>query len=858
MNKTARVPRGLVNGVAIDLSGNNYRGNSRPQAFGTILRTAQLTSLCLTVMGLLGGSPTSGAERPLVTEGQPRAAIVVANDAPEFTRLATSELQKYLSRLTGLRLPVMTGADATARSATETWIVLGTADRDPLVRDLAQATQLAPATLKTEGFVIKTLAWKGHPTVLIAGRDDAGTLYGAYELLERLGITFRLTGDLVPSQRNTLSVPDLSVTMEPAFPRRGFLHTAVYNNVTMFSWADYEGLLDQMCRMKCNYLQFWWFEYAPWLKFSYRGETKGLGDVAGKESGYHNWALGGFGSRTIDDISIGREHFKDRPRMAPLEMQHIETPDEAFAYSTDLLRRFIAHAARRNIKVWLAVELATMPPNLARHGEIVGDAPFNFLFGSNMHPLDPVNRELQVSRLKALAETYPQAEGVYLNFAELYPDLANDKHLPFFEQRRTEFQELRTLFLPWSGALANFYEVNGDRVIDSNLGYFDLFSYLLKKRDQVAPGLKVGLMTVGRGYALPLFHKKLPLNVPFASLESSGVWTMTGMPMEYFGGMGSRERIMQPRVDDDFEMVGMQFNVRQFAEKDRIFIDGIKYGLSGVAGQIDRPRGTEFNSSFLAEAAWDPALTPEKFYRRSAEHMFGSAAAEDMSRALLKLEENQLYLGYYEYEGGYGVLLCCSGTREVNAVYNYYRQKNPFAGPKVASWQRLIAQSPAFIAKREGSIRLLDESLAALRNASAKVVPHSRPELEYLVNRTETYRDLFAALNVYRRGLVNFDAAFRYRETLGQEEFVRQLESSYATLREGFGGLKAATEKFSQLVDHVSDLAVLYELNARLILGTERSLQFLENVLNYHQGKPFLRKVAFDRLYPRRPDKGEE
>ena len=32
------------------------------------------------------------------------------------------------------------------------------------------------------------------------------------------------------------------------------------------------------------------------------------------------------------------------------------------------------------------------------------------------------------------------------------------------------------------------------------------------------------------------------------------------------------------------------------------------------------------------------------------------------AKALLKLEENQLYLGYYEYEGGYGVLLCCSGS----------------------------------------------------------------------------------------------------------------------------------------------------------------------------------------------------
>src|SRR5436190_18955314 len=126
-----------------------------------------------------------------------------------------------------------------------------------------------------------------------------------------------------------------------------------------------------------------------------------------------------------------------------------------------------------------------MPPNLARHGEIVGDAPFHYLQGSFMHPLDPVNRELQVVRLKALAETYPEAEGVYLNFAELYADIANEKHHDFFQQHRAEFQDLRTLYLPWSGALANFYEINADKMIDSNVGYFDLFTWLLKKRDEV-------------------------------------------------------------------------------------------------------------------------------------------------------------------------------------------------------------------------------------------------------------------------------------------------------------------------------------------------------------------------------------
>lgn len=806
----------------------------------------------------LASIPRVLAEVPLVIDGQSRAAILISPDAGEFTRLASTELQDYIGKLTGVRLPIATNANVGARPAGENLIVLGATNENPLVRDLASAVKVDPGSLKKEGFVLKTVALSGHRAAVVAGKDDAGTLYGAYELLERLGITFRLTGDIVPARTNSLAVPELDVRKQPAFPRRGFLHTTPFDNLTMYDWPEYEQLLNQMCRMKCNYLQFWWFPYTPWLQFSYRGETKALGDVSAKESGYHMWALGGFGSRTIADISIGREHFTNRARMAPLAMQHLDTPAEAFEFSRNLLKRFLALAARRNIKVWLAIEMGELPPNLARFSEIVGDAPFNYLFGSYVHPLDPVNREIQVNRLRALRDTYPEAEGVFLNFAENYQDLAFGKHHDFFQTHRAAFQDLRTLYLPWSGTLANFYEINADQVVDSNIAYFDLFTYLLKKRDELLPGMKLGLMTVGRGYALPLFNKMLPPGVPFASLESSGVWTPGGMPMSYFGGMGERERIMQPRIDDDFEMYGMQFNVRQFVERDHIFVDGLKHGLSGFAGQVDRPRGTEFNSSFLAEATWEPELTAPQYYQRSAERIFGQAAAPEMSQALLKLEENQLFLDYYAYEGGYGILLCCSGVREVNAAYRYFCQKNPYAGPVVPAWQHLIDQAPAFIAKREGSIRLLDEALLHLKAASPSVLPQARHELDYLVNRSQTYRDLFTALNMYRRGVVNFDSAFRHRDEMSQEQFVAALESSLSIMRDAFAQLKTATENFSRIIDHVSDLAVLYHLNARVVLGTDLSLQFLQNVVNYHRGKPFMTPVDFERLFPRRPDKGIE
>jgi hypothetical protein len=76
--------------------------------------------------------------------------------------------------------------------------------------------------------------------------------------------------------------------MEPALKRRGFLFPVTFDNASSYSWSDYEQMLNQMARMKCNYLQFWWFSFQPWVTYSYQGEPALFGDVSGKESGYQS------------------------------------------------------------------------------------------------------------------------------------------------------------------------------------------------------------------------------------------------------------------------------------------------------------------------------------------------------------------------------------------------------------------------------------------------------------------------------------------------------------------------------------------------------------------------------------------
>jgi len=780
----------------------------------------------------------------VVSAGKPEASIVLGETAGDLTKYAATELQKYLRILTGAEVPIVRETEISSRPAGEALLLVGGPESNNTLRTTPQPKGVSFSGLKPEGFVITTGRLKNHPALIVGGNDDAASLYGVYDLIEQWGVTFQLTGDIIPPRRGDLTVPAIDLRKEPTFARRGFLlQDGGYENLTLFSFQDYAKLIDQMARMKCNYLQFWWFSFEPWLKYSYKGESMWMGDVSTKESGYLTWAHEGFGSRTTDDVSIGKQWFKGR-RVAPPEMQQVETPDQACEVAQNLLRRIIHYAQSRGIKVWPAVELASLPPNLARYAERVGELPFHPIFGTFVHPLDPVNREIQVNRFKALVENYPEAEGYFFVFAEMYPELNNDKHRAVFEQARPAFFELRRLRIPW----IDWGGGGGDdRLVDSNIGFTDLFKFLMTQRDAIAPKVKMGVLGIGRGYMLPVLDKMLPKDIPFSDMESSGVWTPGGVPMQYFGGMGERERTLEPRVDDDINMMGMQFSVRQYSAKDRIFSDGVKYGLTGHAGQLNRARGTESNTRYLAEAAWSPQLTAEDFYRNYSARLFGGRAAADMYRAYMALEENEAYLGYYNY--GYSTMNCCGALEEVRRAYEYSRQDNPFDGPTGKAWKGFILHSPDVIDRFEGSIRLLNAALAGMHAALPNVAPQGKYELGYMINRTESYRDYIQSLITIRKAYLDFDQAFSNKPQIPHGQFVAGLDRSLSEFDLANQQAQAATRHYAEIVDHPSDLGVLYHLNARAVLGFDLTRQWMRNVVNFHKGKSYLDRVPFERLF---------
>ncbi|MEW5979320.1 MAG: hypothetical protein AB1898_26295 [Acidobacteriota bacterium] len=817
------------------------------------MKTSQSTGSGLIFKGKLGVWVVLAVALPCLAQSSrpgPKFAkstspvvIVVGNSAPSLHRFAASELQKYFELLSGTKIGIVTASQVSGGTNSADLILLGGPQVNQLVQHAVDLNVVSITDLTTDGFVL----WKGKVTgrncLIVGGNDEASTMYAVYDLLERLGVTFLLNRDVLPEEIADLQLPEVNVRVETPFSRRGLFISNIYPNRAIMDLSEVKKLIDQMAKLKLNYLQFFWFEHEPWIEFDYRGEGKLLGDATQKETGYLMWRYH-YDSYMTKDLPVGQQLFNGRSRMAPAEFQNVETPRQAFSIAKGFLTEIIHYANNKKIKVWLCVDPTTLPGNLARFAERASNLmlPFHPILGTHMCPSAPELHEINENRLKALVSTYPDAEGYFLYMPEAYPSCSSERDRSLLSVERIKYGEL-VQFLPkpfqWGGS--DFMK-DPTAVLNSIAGSVHIIKKVFAARDRVAPHAKLGIGGLGHAYVLPFLDRIFPKDVPFTDMESRAVWTPDGVPMKLFGGMGKRERTLVPRVDDDGSMFGMPFNVNLYY-KDRVLEGSQENELAGFAGQINRIRGTEPNYRYLAEGAWRPSLTPTEFYEGYVQRIFGKTAEKEMLSAFTDLEQNEEYLGWR----GQRNFQCCSPIPEVVTAYRLYKQPNPFDGP--SDWGEFIKQSHERIRYFAGSVELLTRALRSLEKAVPRVAPQGQEELNYLRNKTESYVLHLQTLILARRAYIAFEEAFQLRPNMERQQFVRNLDKSMDLFSEARTMGRRATEKFAELIDHPSDLGVLYRANLFLVTGMELVEQTMQNVVNFHHGRNYVQPVAWDKIY---------
>jgi hypothetical protein len=140
----------------------------------------------------------------LVENGRSAYAIVVAPDASPSERHGAEELQMFLEKMSGAKLPI----------STATWPLMILVGNSPALEKLH--LDIPFAELGKEGFALKTAG--RH--VVIAGGRLRGSMYGVYTFLEKLGCRW-FTSQLsrIPT-RPTIAIGPLNEIQKPAFEYR--------------------------------------------------------------------------------------------------------------------------------------------------------------------------------------------------------------------------------------------------------------------------------------------------------------------------------------------------------------------------------------------------------------------------------------------------------------------------------------------------------------------------------------------------------------------------------------------------------------------------------------------------------------
>ncbi len=291
------------------------------------------------------------------------AQIVISQQADEKEDYASRELQRYIYQLSGDVLPIVPD-NAPIQTAT---FLIGRAGSHRAIDRLIQSGELTVSSEAPgpEGYVLKKTTYAGHPALVVAGSDAVGVLYGVYGLLnDHYGVSFTLTGEALPGRKKPFFMPDVDERKSPAVGIRGVLPwTNFPQSATVYSWPDWRFIIDQMARMRMNFLHI----------HNYNG-------MLTHNEMYHNFELDGFMSRVwmptartghawagpawdVNRYRFGAaDLFDDYDFGADCALYNDNLSNrEVFSKGISMFQKVIDYAHTRGVKIGLGLDIDLIP-----------------------------------------------------------------------------------------------------------------------------------------------------------------------------------------------------------------------------------------------------------------------------------------------------------------------------------------------------------------------------------------------------------------------------------------------------------------------------------------------------------------
>ena len=199
----------------------------------------------------------------LIKDGRPIPLLVDGSQDAGVVR-AARDLEADLGRVAGSPAPRLGGTAPRAAAA----VIVGTLGRSPIIDRLVREQRLdASGVAGTWEGYLHQIVEKPAPGIgralVIAGADTRGTIFGAYHLSERIGVSpWHYWADVPAARKQALYVMPGRLTEKPAVKYRGIFindEEPALGNWTRqtfggFNRKFYERVFELMLRMRGNYL----------------------------------------------------------------------------------------------------------------------------------------------------------------------------------------------------------------------------------------------------------------------------------------------------------------------------------------------------------------------------------------------------------------------------------------------------------------------------------------------------------------------------------------------------------------------------------------------------------------------------
>lgn len=201
---------------------------------------------------------------------KPTASFWVDEEAFSGVKKVAAKVVGDYNKVTGAALTPQTvneGCTGITDKDNDTCVIFATAGKSSILTQLEQDGKIDVSNVigKNEVFGRFAFSDSGVTYLVIVGSDKRGTIYGMYELSEKMGVSpLHYWADAVIPKKNVLDIeiPSEYVSKEPSVKYRGFFindEWPCFGNWTMdhfggFNAKMYDHIFDLLLRLKGNYL----------------------------------------------------------------------------------------------------------------------------------------------------------------------------------------------------------------------------------------------------------------------------------------------------------------------------------------------------------------------------------------------------------------------------------------------------------------------------------------------------------------------------------------------------------------------------------------------------------------------------